>query len=88
MGDAARGGEPEQPRARLEPWAAAHGRVPEGWNGLLGSGPRTKFLAAAPAKPFCVNSLACGRHSQDWPCCRRTQSFVVAPSCVGCLVGE
>ena len=40
------GGEPEQPRAPLEPWAAAHGWVPEGWDGLLGSGPRTKFLAA------------------------------------------
>ena len=75
---------PEQPRARLEPRPAAHGWVPEGWHGLLGSGPRP-FSAA---KPFCGNSLACGRHSQDWPCCRRTQSFVVAPSCVGCLVGE
>jgi len=35
----------EQPRAPLEPWPAAHGWVPEGWDGLLGSGPRTTCSA-------------------------------------------
>ena len=50
--------EPEQPRARLEPWPAAHGWVPEGWRGFLGSA--TPHLCPGLPNRFARNRPALG----------------------------
>ena len=47
------GGEPEQPRAPLEPWAAWHGWVPEGYREFPGSA--TPYLCQGlPNRSFCL----------------------------------